>query len=94
MLPDYLLSQLEEKAARAVMWTDDWAVTPLRHRGDMLTLTMPARCPRLSPATVAGDALGAYLTEASPHTILSMIAEIRAARDAGKRINHIHEEDI
>lgn len=87
-LPDYLLSQLEEKAARAVMWTDEWAVTPLRHRGDMLTLTMPARCPRISPATGAGDALGDYITAASPHVILSLIGEIRAARDAGKNINH------
>lgn len=38
MIPDYILSQLEAKAIAAGQWLEDWRITPMQHRANVLKM--------------------------------------------------------
>lgn len=78
MIPDYFLSELEAKAADAHQWLDDWHITPMTHRANVLKLWV--RRPERAEWYAAGEAIGEYCTAAGPETILRLIAEIRELR--------------
>lgn len=78
MIPDYILSQLEAKAIAAGQWLEDWRITPMQHRANVLKMWV--RRPERAEWYAAGNDIGDYCTAASPETIRRLIAEIRALR--------------
>lgn len=78
MIPDYILSQLEAKATAAGQWLDDWRITPMQHRANVLKMWV--RRPERTEWYAAGNDIGEFCTAANPETILRLIAEIRELR--------------
>ena len=75
MIPDYILSQLEDKAIAAGQWLEDWRITPMQHRANILKMWI--RRPERAKWYEVGNDIGDYCTAASPETIRRLIAEIR-----------------
>ena len=75
MIPDYILSQLEAKAIAAGQCLEDWRITPMQHRANILKMWI--RRPERAKWYEVGNDIGDYCTAASPETIRRLIAEIR-----------------
>lgn len=78
MIPEYFLSSLEAKALSAKRWMNDWRITPMSHKANILKLWV--RRPERAEWYAAGEAIGDYCTAASPEAVLRLIAEIRELR--------------
>lgn len=78
MIHDYQLSILETKAIAASGRMKEWRITPMTHRANVLKLWVQR--PERQQWYEAGDAIGAFCTEASPKMVLELIATIRALR--------------
>ena len=63
------------KAIAAGQWLEDWRITPMQHRANILKMWI--RRPERAKWYEVGNDIGDYCTAASPETIRRLIAEIR-----------------